>query len=310
MASGTDGDRDGAVAVHGNTLWKAMQASGLAPRSPSASNAHLRPYAELVMSMVGTSVNNPPEEDGGADGRSVAYPPVIGSPELVLTLFMCGSDIPSPSGSGVELEVTTLVAEYCGERLGGAGAHGPMVTYRCNDVVECMQPRTADVTSLGLGEGFLVYVARTLADAVNRVATDQPLTDPQKALIAAAPFPLYRAVNVAATHPHTAENLVVGHSMVLGHMIASTWLRRVIMDASQSAERTNLPEQLMRDLFASMRDIEVAANDVAERIHLFSNFEETIMRQVNIINQGIARHVQSTGISGADFARDLARQNP
>ncbi len=82
------------------------------------------------------------------------------------------------------------------------------------------------------------------------MASGTPLSSSQKAIIAAAPFPLYQAVNVAATYPEIAYDLVVGNSMILSYMISIEYIRHAV----QATAKTTTVSQLPADVLKEFRD--------------------------------------------------------
>ena len=161
---------------------------------------------------------------------------------------------------------------------------------------------------MSLGQGFLTTVVTELEGAVENVASGTPLSSSQKAIIAAAPFPLYQAVNVAATYPEIAYDLVVGNSMILSYMISIEYIRHAVQATAKTTTVSQLPADVLKEFRDAQNELVALTSEKAQQINLMAETQENIMAQVERINRSTLRNLHAMGLSGMNFARDMARE--
>lgn len=286
---GTDGDKEENAALVGNSTWIALQAIGMAPKTASDENNELKPYAELLISWLGTSISGSESNDG-------TMPPLINDADTIMSVFICGTN--QPNGGTNNLLVSANA--FCDTRV-GSGSDGLQI-YQCPDD-DCYEMETVNLDDSDLGTGFLYIVLNELQGAINNVATNQPLTDTQKALISQAPFPLYRAINVAAISPELAESIVLPHAQSLSYMIALEYLKDIFRQGSQSALSHKLKPAVMASILDAMSDLKVQSIKTVEQLSVFSATSTTIMNSVRQINKAALSSSLALGITDTSFAR-------
>jgi len=301
-------DAEQAMEIYGNHTWLALQAIGIAPKQrgvggggwggsvSGADGQEFAAFAQLMQSWVGTTIRNEDDPDGKH------YPPTITNANDMIGMFMCGSR-PGTASHPIQYNINS----YCEDKfnLTSGQAHKILV---CDDYSDCMALSIGGVDDIGLGQGFLSLVAEQLEAAVEAVRTETPMPHAAQALIAVAPFPLYQAINVAATHPSVAEELVMGNAMILGHMISIEYIRHAIARAASSGNESTTPRELLVELYDQIDDMQVVLGNSVEEINRMINVQEHLMHQVDRMNRGVLRNVHSMGIGGRDFARDLGAQ--
>ncbi|MGL6251868.1 MAG: conjugal transfer protein TraH [Billgrantia desiderata] len=297
-----EGDRALAMDIDGNRTWLGLQEAGIAPGRGGNNNmgAENKIFAELLMSWIGTEVRN-----RGGSGDSHTYPSTIETPDAMLDIFLCGSQQAPAS-----LQYADFINDYCEDKVWDGADSGVIEIYTCNgsDIKDCWEPQRTPVNGLTLGQGFLATVVQELEGAVANVASGQRLTDSQRAIIAAAPFPLYQAVNVAATYPDLAYDLVVGNAMILAYMISVEYIRHAVQATASTSMNTAVPAEVLREFREAQNDLIVLTSEKAQQINIMAEVQENIMSQVDRINRSTLRNLHAMGLSGMQFARDMARE--
>ena len=300
LENGTEGDRQKAAALVGNMTWQTLQASGLAPKTHTAPNQDLKPYAEIMMSWVGTSIGGG-GPNAAPDGE---YPPLIRNADDVLAIFMCGNSAAAAPGGITDpnaIKLQEAATSYCNSMLGDEGIKTNI--YTCPDDL-CMEMETTPLSDVpGIGPGFLRIVIRELSGAINNVASDQPLTTVQKSLIAQAPFPLYRAINVAAISPEIATSIVMSHAQALSYMIGLEYMKDIFRQARQSSSRSELRPELMLAVTESLSALRDQSFQAVEQLSIVSETSQQIMTSVEKINKAALANNMALGITGSSFAR-------
>lgn len=301
--SNNPGDRALALELDGNRTWLGLQEAGIAPGRDGSNNmgAENKIFAELLMSWIGTEVRNK-----GGSGDSNTFAPTIETADAMLDIFLCGSDKASPT----VIEYADFVNSFCEDKVwsGASGQATEIYTCSNSDLRDCWNPNKAKVEDISLGHGFLTTVIMELEGAVKNVASGTPLTASQKAIIAAAPFPLYQAVNVAATYPDLAYDLVVGNSTILSYMISIEYIRHAVQATAKTSMTSSVPGEILREFREAQNELVVMTSQKAQQINLMAETQENIMSQVDKINRATLRNLHAMGLSGMDFARDMARE--
>jgi len=71
-----------------------------------------------------------------------------------------------------------------------------------------------------VGKGFLFHVATLLHSVVQKMKSGSPISDDEKKFIQAAPFPLYRLLNLASLFPAVELDLVDTNSVLIAYMMS------------------------------------------------------------------------------------------
>ena len=160
-----------------------------------------------------------------------------------------------------------------------------------------------------LGPGFMglfFTVAEELADAIENVQENEPLTELQKNLIIAAPFPLWQAINLAAVSPDIATNIVEGNSNMLAVMLAGSLLNDAANQMMARVSGTQMSPELgvaMTDIASQLRNM--GDSNYRDLLRLY-NTQNEIMTRVNTVNRAITMSSFASGITGADFAQAIS----
>ncbi|GED47406.1 conjugal transfer protein TraH [Vreelandella aquamarina] len=299
-----EGDKALAMDINGNRTWLGLQEAGIAPGKDGTNNmgAENKIFAELLMSWIGTEVRNK-----NKDGETNTYAPTIETGSAMLDVFLCGSERASPS----QIQYAEFINDFCEDKVWQEGSSGQkMEIYTCrnSDLRNCWSPQRTKVEDMSLGQGFLTTVVTELEGAVENVASGTPLSSSQKAIIAAAPFPLYQAVNVAATYPEIAYDLVVGNSMILSYMISIEYIRHAVQATAKTTTVSQLPADVLKEFRDAQNELVALTSEKAQQINLMAETQENIMAQVDRINRSTLRNLHAMGLSGMNFARDMARE--
>jgi conjugative transfer pilus assembly protein TraH len=208
-----------ATFVQGNIVWTALNQIG---------GGISREEKELVMSVIGTMVLYPPQ-DNGAGAMPRHYPPtIVGLRDLLLGRA-------AAAGGNVEIEV-----------------------YVCDEPVECMRPSRSVVVV----KPFSQLVAERLLRMSANIATRMPHTAADIGFVNNTSEPVYRMLAVANAVPgsNTAETLIATYQDVIAVDYAETFMSRVIRQAlaglSQTLKRSGIEEEYIETLKRSAQEIQ------------------------------------------------------
>lgn len=298
LADQSDADRAAHVEISGNVTWKLLQETGLAPKSSSDPQSMV--VAELFMSWIGTNISG-----------EIGYPSAFIDSAQFLNIFLCGvkneSELASFTGP-----VRSSIEAFCRSVWEDDGYDG-IEFYRCEASAHYADPATAcetvgkqSLADSSMGSGFIVHVASTLFEAAQYASESRALEPRHMNLIASAPFPLYQGVNIASTHPEIGENLLMSYSVILAHQMGIEYIRHVLREAGQATEGTTLPARLMREAAEQQQRLTAATDQVINNINIYSEMHNTITYTVQRIQQEMVKNARSSGLSGFEFAADLA----
>ena len=115
-------------------------------------------------------------------------------------------------------------------------------------------------------------------------------------------------MNVAATYPDLAYDLVVGNSTILSYMISIEYIRYAVQATAKTSMTSSVPGEILREFREAQNELVVMTSQKAQQINLMAETQENIMSQVDKINRATLRNLHAMGLSGMDFARDMARE--
>lgn len=219
-ANSTDANVRNSTFAKGNVIWTAMNQVG---------GTISREEKELVMSVIGTIVLDPPADDGsGATPRYL--PPTITS----LRDLLLGRG-PGETEGRVAIEVWT-----------------------CDETVECLNPTRSTVSA----KPFTRLVSDRLRRLSDNIATRTPQTGADIGFVNATTEPVYRMLAIANAVPgsNTAETLIETYKDVIALDYAETFLGRVIRQAqgalSQMLKRTSVEQQYVDALRQTAQELQ------------------------------------------------------
>jgi conjugative transfer pilus assembly protein TraH len=201
-----------ATFVKGNVVWQALNQVG---------GSISRQEKELIMSVIGTVVLYPPEDDGSGATPRYIEPSIVGLRDLLL-----GRGASTTEGN-VDIEV-----------------------YVCDEPTECMNPGRTAVSV----KPFTQLVSERLRRISDNIATRTTQTPADIGFINNTTEPVYKMLAVANAVPgsNTAETLIETYKDVIALDYADTFLNRAIRQAmsalSQSLKRTAIEQEYVETL--------------------------------------------------------------
>ena len=69
-----------------------------------------------------------------------------------------------------------------------------------------------------------------------------------------------------------------------------------------------MPAEVLREFREAQNDLIVLTSEKAQQINIMAEVQENIMSQVDRINRSTLRNLHAMGLSGMQFARDMARE--
>jgi conjugative transfer pilus assembly protein TraH len=197
--------------VQGNVIWMALNQVG---------GGISQQEKELIMSVIGTMVLYPPQDDGAGAMPRHFEPTIVGLRDLLLGRA-------SASDGNIEIEV-----------------------YVCDEPVDCMRPSRNAVTV----KPFTRLVAERLMRMSENIATRTPQSSADIGFVNNTTEPVYKMLAVANAVPgsSTAETLIATYQDVIAVDYAETFMSRVIRQAlaalSQTLKRTGMEDQYVETL--------------------------------------------------------------
>ena len=201
-----------ATFIKGNVVWTALNRVG---------GTISREERELIMSVIGTVVLYPPEDDGSGATPRYVEPSIVGLRDLLL-----GRGTSATEGN-VDIEV-----------------------YRCDEPTDCLNPVRTTVSV----KPFTRLVSERLHRMSENIATRTPQTAADIGFINNTTEPVYRMLAVANAVPgsNTAETLIETYKDVIALDYAETFLSRAIRQAltalSQTLKRTGIEHEYVETL--------------------------------------------------------------
>lgn len=287
--------------MYGNQTWNILKVAYFGGNDPEAVRART-----LFMSMLGTTVYNNRSTASAEDGNGSDYFYPGLTPADTLSLLMCGQDGAQSSNQ--------LVKTYCKPFATNNNSAQPTIL-SCEDPDACLVVRRVNLTADNpvVGSGFLVRVTDILQTAALDVANDRPLSQEAIQLIQAAPFPLYQAVNAAATYPAAASNLLETMGVLTAELMVYSYFNETINSGVGTRQAsTTFDAEQMRKIAQLMEAFALHTKEnrtvIAQNIAL----QEGLYEQVRRINLAIQREVMSQELLGNQkYATTVtAPQNP
>ena len=217
-ANSADPNVRNATFVKGNVIWLALnQVAGTISREEK----------ELIMSVIGTVVLYPPDDDGSGAAPRYFEPTVVGLRDLLL-----GRGASSTEGD-VDIEV-----------------------YVCDEPGECLNPTRSMIPA----KPFTRLVTERLRRMSDNIANRTPQSAADIGFINNTTEPVYKMLAVANAVPgsNTAETLIETYKDVIALDYAETFLSRAIRQAmtalSHSINRTGIEQRYVETLRGHAQD--------------------------------------------------------
>ncbi len=217
-AASSDPNVRNATFVKGNVIWTALNRVG-----GSISQAE----RELIMSVIGTVVLYPPQDDGSGAMPRYFEPTIVGLRDLLL-----GRGASATEGN-IDVEV-----------------------YACDEPVDCLNPSRTTVSV----KPFTQLVAERLLRMSDNIANRTPQTSADIGFINNTTEPVYKMLAVANAAPgsNTAETLIETYKDVIALDYAETFMSRAIRQAltalSHTLKRTEIEQQYVETLKSNAQE--------------------------------------------------------
>jgi hypothetical protein len=244
-----------------------------------------------------------------SEGKPEVYCPPPADTKKFVTYFMCGASPSALSTQPGSYPYSTTIRNYCkdlGDNLTGESGNK---VWACKstlngdtDLAGCPVLQLTEASELFTGTGFLLSINQLLREGVARVRNRQKdmTQDPRgrqiMALIDAAPFPLYQALNAAAVYPGAADDLLDSMSVQVAEQFTYGVFDDMLrLQGRASADSCISEAQATKilDFMGSMR-----AQVQANRTVMAQNFQvqQALTEQIRSINQAIQKQVMSTDL--------------
>ncbi len=214
-------------------------------------------FAEIIMAMMNTAEKNLDKlkDDVAAKTKRVADNKAYAS--IIYKFAVCGTEAPT------DADINSLLSPSCKETWERANAQ---VISVCDDSDEeeyrtCTTPVNmsislwADEREFFPNGGLYGRVAEVLTSAATKLATgSSALSEPEKAVISAAPIPLYQLLNLSATYPSIQSDILAPATLLLADMIATQFFEEKLKDITNAAAMRNLSTESITIVKSAVRD--------------------------------------------------------
>lgn len=311
----------------GNQTWNLLQSVGLAPSAKVTTGvgsalAGSRIFSYIMQGYIGTTVR--------IDGQPEKVLSGSVTPVQLYYTFLCGSKTRMVQShtdmvnAGVSLENADWAVQFCINKLyNDSTANTDITVIACRDRTNnawmdaCKDPyeeklSVVESTEGSMGRGMLFSALINLTTAVEKSMNGTvPFTAAERAIIAMAPFPLYKAVNVASSSPGVAHQLIQQNGTLLAMQMTAVFLNSTLQAARSggisSGNFMYLSPQLARVISDTANSVSIVAGSEIASMDKFQKASEILMSHVNNINKQVFLSSVASGITGAEFAEALTK---
>jgi hypothetical protein len=228
-------------------------------------------------------------------------------------MLMCGAPVVSDGQGGLAGTQynTRSMTQLCGNFW--SGKYKTLQLYDCtnNDYAMCANvtiiPASLSNSSSPVfsGPGFIYQVTKLLTDAAVNVSQNNPWNwnTPENqqlaALVSAAPFPLYQAINAAAVYPSAAADLLDSMGLETAELMVYSTIGDMLSPVARNAGAAQVTSgaaiaHMYQALDAIRTDVTNHERVLGGQIAL----QEALSREIVQINQTIQRQVLSDDFLG------------
>lgn len=310
----------GCVLGTGNVTWGTLGGATGERASTTSDEDYIRKI--ITMNMMGAvlrhgekSMTCETEKSGvlkteDATGKTQIYCPPVVSAKDITGAYMCGTNaeaLATSGGAAAKSYCSTFFEATADTPDGSASFKGvtkkKILMCADGDKTNCTDLVLKDFASaeIATGKGFLVKVSEILQRAVNNVRNDTPMDEETMALIQAAPYPLYQAINAAAVYPVAAADLLDSISILVAESAVSTMMEENLRyeGRGEGTPACTSEEQIKRVL-------ETLATATAENRN-----RRSLMAQNIAVQQGLKEQIRqiNLAIQQQVMSPDLLMQN-
>lgn len=256
--------------VKGNVVWTALNRVG-----GSISQAE----KELIMSVIGTIVLYPPQDDGSGAMPRYFEPTILGLRDL-------------------------LLGRAASEALGNVDVD----VYSCDEPVECMNPSRRTVSV----KPFSRLVAERLLRISDNIASRTPQTSADVGFINTTTEPVYKMLAVANAVPgsSTAETLIETYKDIIALDYTETFLKRAIRQAqtalSHSLKRSELEQQYVETLKGNAQEAQRQIVAEKQAAHTKLRSVSSMTQDLQTLERQLWTSMPSTIKAMLDFSANSA----
>lgn len=291
---------------------------------------------ELIMSMVGTTLSG----GSAVGGRQLGTL----KPAVMLELLMCGSayftsTAPSTAMLTPSVDPAVMVAKHCSAVFSTQNTSGSEVAAvrmlmcspnptvrpitantdrfeRCDELIPESSSNPTSVkywmsqgyVQTAMGRGFLRHILDLQKSILDKINTGGPAyTAAEIGLIEAAPFPLYKALNLASVFPEIAADIMEMTGVPLAYMEAAAFFTKTIAQAAKKTEASPVPTEFVIALQQGISDAEQQVSQNIVQMFESMNRITLINQQIEDINAIMLKSLHQRNLMGnASMAADVA----
>lgn len=296
------------------------------PRNPEHEISYA--WGELLQSLIGFESKDP------AKGSIFS----TATPEQVLEVIMCGNHLPRTVAASTEGlpdaftvpsdEFASAVAAFeCRQTFGVSGAPNEQVGKDLSIIV-CSEGATPNLDEYEIcadpkkitydewfqrgyvqnvfGQGLLYHTLKTLHDVARRFQLGEALTPAEINFVSAAPFPLYKALNLSAVFPDLGALLIMANARPFAYLLAHEYLNRYYRTARLQTSRSKVGEKNLSAVITILYKASQMQNEAVDKEFRWQDRATAWNMKIQSIESAMLRDVYARSLLGNyQFSADL-----
>lgn len=281
---------------------------------------------QLMINLLGTTIYPDSSGDNEIVGSCVGYSmkadrtincPAQMEAKDMMDLFMCGVERYMPA------DAAESVKSGCKDTVGfRAAEQSNRKVWECieNPAVDCMNLNSVALKDSALFTGYTgltFQVNLTLREAVRRVVANERLWDSSNAgdvqgkrivaLIQAAPYPIYQAINAAAVYPAASADILDSLTVLIAEQLAMSYFEEYFRLMGRNGAGSDVNANTLAAFSEAMTALSGRVDRLKQRTATNISVQEGITQSIRSLNQAIQRQVMTDEIFGANqFGKGLS----
>jgi hypothetical protein len=217
---------------------------------------------------------------------------------MFLTANEAGVLVPRPQ-AGVADAIRAMKVLDCAMLPSESGAAETSTGLDAYKDCKTLKESTVDATKLIEGPGFLYQVQGLLTEAVRRVRFNVPMGGDEKgrqiiALINAAPYPLYQAINAAAVYPDAGQTLMDSMTLLVADHIAYAYFQRLLQRSGTIGDKgLTISPEMVNKVLDGMHSLRMEADKNRSRMGKAIASQQMLMEEIRKVNIMIQQTVMT-----------------
>jgi conjugative transfer pilus assembly protein TraH len=208
--------------------------------------------------------------------------------ELVMSLT--GTYIIDARGEVRNMPSLMEKGELLSALLGGESTHGPAKIWRCDESEHCLNVKMSTLT-LPESKSLIGHVRAVIESINTKLKTDLPLSSPEINFLSLTPLPVLKFLMVlnSADGIDASTNLNE-YALLIAEDLLQHYLHEVLVDIEQSTRTSLLPQDLIADMRARIREANKVLSSLSPKI------SKHLTQKLQLINQMVRLEKQQASV--------------